>query len=737
MNKVKTILSPLFAHLGRHIILGAYVGVGIGIIDLAILLISTNEGVGILDSYKGMTTLVAVVNVLFGAVWWCTAIFLLQGFIKATWDFMARQSKWLTWLFVALCSIPFSYRWHLSILRGDGITTHPHYLLIKYALWIILFMCLTVTNVWGVTDRSKLHRYMWPLYALFGLSIGLFLLPLYSEFHAYLITYSVWCLGVFLWSDKVRKKSRFLLESTGLKYCLSRRWFLIEGILVCSLLVFWASQIIWSKAGVMQLQDDLVLSRYVSIHEPFGFVRDPDRFERRTMSKLQRERAKALIEEHQNLHGIQGNEHIKQDRDKAKNVVVLVLESIHAESWNNPKIAPEFSTWKKQGTYFPKAIAHYPATPLAYGAMFLSQTPYVIIHSPYWGKSTPLNHLKRTGILNNFYLSRPNNHWFNQSTITSFLLGSPTNSSTHKSTASGLQQLRIELEKNRKDKDSRMFAWLHVYDAHAPYKLHKNLRAPKKGESSKLSAYLSELTYVDHEIGGFMKWYFSSPVSNDTLLIVIADHGEGIGKPIMGKSFWGHHVHVHKEVSHVPMFIAGPGVARGREIEQSIAAQIDLIPTMFDGIGAALPEKFMAQGRSLYPIIGQHVSDEHWKQNEAHTYSIEAFSIRGQQFFDFVSNTTKKDRNKSDVLLQELAVQKNDYSPKVALQRGDLKLVYNRASHRTILYNLKEDPNERFDVSQIFAESFHRMMKELEMWHHQQKVIIDTLNTPHSPVNSK
>ena len=569
---------------------GGCVGVCVGGVDLLLLGSASSAGLAILGGYADLSFSEALAWVLVASVVWCMLLFSGQAVLMLLWERLRQRSFWWMGITVACFGFCVSAGWYDTALQGDGISAHPLHAWIEGGVWLFLFSGITVTHLWEILQPG-MCRWFWLILGLGGVLFSSFFLPLYTEFHAYLLVYSVWCIGIFLWQTRKVQQTRGVQEhmarqSRGRSTLLARPDVTFFGsVLAFSALLVCGYQLCTSKAGVLQIQEDLTLGRYIGLHEPLGLVRGEDDFGLKHLTSLQGELARDALHAHRAEHGVRGDEYVREGREQASNVVVIVLESINARRWNDPEIAPEFASWKSQGTYFPRAIAHYPATPLAYGSMFLSQTPYVLIHSPYWAKSTPLKYLKERGVFDSFYLSRPDNHWFKQSTITSFLLGSQTSSNVHESTSSGLSGLRQHLERTHRNAGERTFSWLHVYDAHTPYKFHSHVRPRKKGESRKLASYLSELSYVDQQLSAFMTWYFDHPVHENTLLVVLADHGEGIGEEVMGKPFWGHHVHVHRDVSHIPMFLAGPGIARQRQIEQSVAGQIDLIPTIFDAIG--------------------------------------------------------------------------------------------------------------------------------------------------------
>ncbi|MEM9555135.1 MAG: sulfatase-like hydrolase/transferase [Acidobacteriota bacterium] len=90
------------------------------------------------------------------------------------------------------------------------------------------------------------------------------------------------------------------------------------------------------------------------------------------------------------------------------------------------------------------------------------------------------------------------------------------------------------------------FAWLHVYDPHAPY------RPPgHSGGGSELERYVAEVTYVDRQLGRIL-----DTVDDDTIVAVVADHGEALGEH-------GERTHgllLYRSVLRVPLLLAGPGI---------------------------------------------------------------------------------------------------------------------------------------------------------------------------------
>ena len=115
--------------------------------------------------------------------------------------------------------------------------------------------------------------------------------------------------------------------------------------------------------------------------------------------------------------------------------------------------------------------------------------------------------------------------------------------------------------------------------------------APKDSGS-----YDGELTYADAQVGRLLDWLEQKGMTENTLVVAVADHGEGLGD---------HHEIEHayllnEEVLHVPWIMAGPGVKAGHRVSALVSLE-DFAPTALELLG--MPEAFETQGRSLAPAM--------------------------------------------------------------------------------------------------------------------------------------
>jgi arylsulfatase A-like enzyme/Flp pilus assembly protein TadD len=120
-------------------------------------------------------------------------------------------------------------------------------------------------------------------------------------------------------------------------------------------------------------------------------------------------------------------------------------------------------------------------------------------------------------------------------------------------------------------KDERFFVWVHVYDPHLPY------HAPSPyAERYPGRAYDAEVAYTDSALGPLL----SSVSGQDTAIVVMGDHGEGLGDH--GES--SHTLFVYDSTMRVPLLLRAPGVPSGIKVERQVRS-VDVAPTLLELAG--------------------------------------------------------------------------------------------------------------------------------------------------------
>ncbi len=112
--------------------------------------------------------------------------------------------------------------------------------------------------------------------------------------------------------------------------------------------------------------------------------------------------------------------------------------------------------------------------------------------------------------------------------------------------------------------------------------------------------YAKNLTMADKWLGKFLDKLDEHGMWEDTMVILIADHGHMLGEHMfMGKNY----MPAYNEVFHIPMMIHMPGQAEQKRIE-AVTQNIDLFPTLLEYFGVSpetCPDKL--HGRSLLPLL--------------------------------------------------------------------------------------------------------------------------------------
>ncbi|MEX2015738.1 MAG: sulfatase [Candidatus Hydrogenedentales bacterium] len=175
-------------------------------------------------------------------------------------------------------------------------------------------------------------------------------------------------------------------------------------------------------------------------------------------------------------------------------------------------------------------------------------------------------------------------------------------------------------------------------------------------------------------------------VLRNTLIVITADHGE----ELMDHGYVGHastmlHSRHNDEHIHIPLLIWGPRIVPGGRVLDTVAQQVDILPTIFDLMGWPIPEE--VQGRSLVPAIrGENMEDvlvfgesiEGGYQSKAEMQDLWLRSVRTREWKLLVRSSPEDDRYE--------------------------------------LYNLLVDPNEYNNVFEQHPEVANGLLLELTKW---------------------
>jgi arylsulfatase A-like enzyme len=253
-----------------------------------------------------------------------------------------------------------------------------------------------------------------------------------------------------------------------------------------------------------------------------------------------------------------------------------------------------------------------------------------------------------------------------------------------------------------RDPERPFFLFLHVYDTHADLSPEERYReefvAPYSGPVDGTAAqffqmieyavqvdqagitwlremYDAEVRQVDDLVADFLAFLEEEGVRDDTLIVLTSDHGE----EFFEHGFPGHARTQYQEVLAIPLILSGPGVPRGRRIAEPVGL-VDVFPTVLALAGVD----------SVDPQDGLDLS-AHW---DAPGILAERPLFSGANISNVVDN-------------QRVA------NTQAMVRLGDHKLVVDRLTMRTKLYDLSQDPGELTDLSEEEPQRVQLLMRVL------------------------
>jgi arylsulfatase A-like enzyme/Tfp pilus assembly protein PilF len=143
--------------------------------------------------------------------------------------------------------------------------------------------------------------------------------------------------------------------------------------------------------------------------------------------------------------------------------------------------------------------------------------------------------------------------------------------------------------------DKKFFAWVHFYDPHDPYA--PPAEFAKRFQNDPLGRYDGEIAYMDVYVGRIISDLQASGVLDDTLLVVVGDHGEAFGE----HQEHGHPIFCYRENLQVPLILRYPRRIAGGKTVAAPVDLTDIMPTVLETLGLEVPATI--QGRSLLPLL--------------------------------------------------------------------------------------------------------------------------------------
>lgn len=156
--------------------------------------------------------------------------------------------------------------------------------------------------------------------------------------------------------------------------------------------------------------------------------------------------------------------------------------------------------------------------------------------------------------------------------------------------------------------------------------------------------YLGEITLLDHQIGRVLTALDELGLTENTVVIYSADHGDLCGSHGMIDK----HYVMYEELVRVPLLVRWPGsVAAGQTIDTFVSSEIDLAATFCDGARVVTPATFA--GQSIRPLLDPNPQKQ-WRVRPDifTTYHGNQFGLYSQRMvrderWKYVWNATAED----------------------------------------------------------------------------------------------
>lgn len=217
-------------------------------------------------------------------------------------------------------------------------------------------------------------------------------------------------------------------------------------------------------------------------------------------------------------------------------------------------------------------------------------------------------------------------------------------------------------------------AYVYVPDPHRPYVRH----AEFDFGASVTDLYDGELAYTDFHIGRLLDWLEQSGRFQDTMIVIMSDHGESLGE----REVYRHASQLYNEQTHVPMIVYCPGMGPRRVGDY--VSTIDLGATLLSANGIAAPAAYT--GVSLLPLMrGEPLG-------RPPVYA----EFTGEEISQFVR------------LDQQVHPETKKY---MAIAPDGFKVIFNRDVFSFELYDLKNDPREEHNLYDFMPEKAAEMRK--------------------------
>jgi arylsulfatase A-like enzyme len=407
------------------------------------------------------------------------------------------------------------------------------------------------------------------------------------------------------------------------------------------------------------------------------------------------------------------------------NVLLITVDTLRADHLHaygyRRATSPSIDTLARDGILFSQAVAQWPKTTPSLASMMTSTYPHRngVIRTA--RQPLPQRHLtlaeilkdagySTVGIVTNGNLSKA--YGFNQG-FDQYIQAWQESASVDAEDAERVTEYAISWLR-RHSHAKPFFMWLHYSDPHARYEpppaydglyvgdiYHDGSRRaplnpgfnddiggiPRRSRLADrddinyyIAQYDAEIRYTDEHIGKVLRTLETMRLSENTMIIFTADHGESLGEH---NYYFEHGRLPYDHCVRVPLIIKTPTVDSKNRIIRQPVELINVLPTVLDNLNISVPRE--AQGKSLVPLM----------LGDTRSVPEYAFTEAG-----YARNYQRVIRTQKWKLI---------YAPDEKDQRIMQGMPFE-------LYDIENDPNELNNLVHVEAELAEKLKSELFKW---------------------
>lgn len=343
-------------------------------------------------------------------------------------------------------------------------------------------------------------------------------------------------------------------------------------------------------------------------------------------------------------------------------VILISIDTLRADAlacYGHPSVAtPVLDALAKEGTLFERCYTPYPLTLPAHTTMLSGTTPvyHRVRGNSYQGVPRQGLHLlpesaRKAGYATGAFISssvmdrssglnRGFDHYdddLSASLASGLTLPERSAEGTLKAASKWIAGLK---------QDQRALTFIHLFDPHFPFwppdAKARGLKPPVSYQGSDLKPlYMAEVEYVDRMLGIFFDGLRKAGRYDNALIIVTADHGEGLGD----RGELTHGYFIYDETTHIPLIVKAPKNLKapaGQRVS-GIVQLMDLVPTIGSAASLKLIDALASQhqGMDLTPYLHKPASAP--AEREAYIESHYGFlnagwgKLRGRRGKDYLA----------------------------------------------------------------------------------------------------